>query len=727
MTRLHHSNAPLFASVFACMSLTACPNDQTDSDTATSGDTKTSGDSTETDATDSAAPTTTDTPTTAATDGTSDGTGDPGEEPPPAGDGEESCDAGDEAFVKRVIPLLQGRKPEGMREVQLLVSAIEQLDAKGQDGRAIVARGLASGDLYLNRWRTFFWEQLKINRFEMKSNYGCYSQMTGAADDDDLAAYIRDNDAQGSSFGPPFTMGDVMMSALRLDDLSPMYRADMFARMARPLSGANITQEEFEINARSNYGEIFESSYLGRRSGCLECHTSTESVTYNPDPKYNHFWALPGDFEGAIYGDPKGRPEEEVYAAFRWTGFVDNDGAVEPWGWSNSCGRFNPGNQGDILGIPGYLGGALPEGGQLFDIDPLFKTGFATLASEGLMVDGNLSVAPDQALAYLTAVNIANGVWKEMLGYPLTLAHSFPRNEKQRDILGELADAFISDEYSLRTLLVEIVTHPYFNQEAPDLCDASNSYHMKPVFDPFSVTAADPNMRGNGVGDRIQRYSAWVLVESAMRAMWWELPVQQVQDNEWNYPSVNFLRDQGVFLKDAINGFNGVDFNGLLSWENQLAAGTKQSMQGSCTGPLGQPCAPYEWIELMLVEASMVPGATVGDIAAAIKDRLITEPTIAGPAEAAAIEGVIGLPLDTPMSQADTGQLEAGARRFAGMLLSTPQFMLSGVPSRDQDPAAIPAFAVPGTDIESLCNVHAPLLLGGQFSWSCSADGLKLR
>lgn len=724
MTRIHHHHAPLAAAVLACMSLAACHNDQAASDTgATELSGATDGDSTESDG----LPTTTDAGSSGGTVATSGDPDDPGTEPPPAGDGEEYCDAGDEAFVKRVIPLLQGRKPEGMREVQLLVSAIEQLDAKGQDGRAIVARGLAAGDLYLNRWRTFFWEQLKINRIENKSNPSCYSNMTAAAGNGDLAAFIRDNDAEGSSFGASFTMGDVMTSALRLDDLSPMYRADMFARMARPLSGANISQEEFEVNARSNYGEIFESSYLGRRSGCLECHTSIESVTYNPDPKYNHFWALPGDFEGAIYGDPKGRPEEELYAAFRWTGFVSDEGPARPWGWSGACGRFEPGSNGDILGIPGYLGGALPAGGQLFDIDPLFKTGFATLASEGLMVGGDLAVAPDQALAYLTSVNIANAVWKEMLGYPLTLAHSFPRNEKQREILGELTDAFISDSFSLRTLLVEIVTHPYFNQEAPDLCDASTSYHMKPVFEPFSVTAADPNMRGNGVGDRIQRYSAWVLIESAMRAMWWELPVQQVGDNDFDYPALNFLRDQGIFLKDAINGFNGVDFNGLLSWENRLADGNKQSMQGACTGPLGQPCSQYEWIELMLVEASMTRGATVGDIAAAIKDRLITEPTIDGPAEIAAIEGVIGLPLDTPMNQADTGQLEAGARRFVGLLLSTPQFMLSGVPSRDQDPAAIPAFAVPGTDTESLCNVHAPQIFGDKFAWTCSPNGLTLR
>lgn len=660
---------------------------------------------------------------------TTGGTGspeDPGPEPPPAGQPDEDCDAGDEAFVKRIIPLLQGRKPEGMREVRLLVSAIEQLDAMGKDGRAIVARGLASGDLYLARWKTFLWEQLKINRIELKSNLDCYSVRTGAAGDDALAAFIRDNDALNTSFGQPFTMADVLESSLRLDDISPLYRADMFARMAQPLSGANISQEEFEVNARSNYGEIFESSYLGRRTGCLECHTSTESVTYDPDPKFNRFWAIPGDFEGAIFGDPKGRPEEELFAAFRWMGFVVKKGGTHPWGMSGACGGFDPGRNGDLLGVQGYLGGDLPAGQHLFDLDPLFKSGFASLADSGLTVGGDLTVAPDQALAFLTAVNLANNVWREALGYPLTLAHSFPRNEKQREILSQLTDALISEGFSLRGLLTEVVTHPYFNQDAPDRCGVASPYFLEPVFEPYSVTAADPNQRGNGVGDRVQRHSAWVLVESAMRAMWWQLPIQQIAADQWDYPGLAFLRDEGVFLKDAISGFNGVDFNGLLSWEDQLAAGAEKPLGGTCTGPLGQPCAQYEWIELMLVEASKTPGTTIRHLAAAIKDRLITEPTITGPAEEAVIAALFGFDLDTPMNGLDTGMLETGARRFAGMLLSTPQFMLAGVPGPDQDPAAIPAFAAPGTDTKSLCDYLAPQILGGQYNFTCSADGLKI-
>jgi hypothetical protein len=650
---------------------------------------------------------------------------DSGEPVDPGPSVEEACDAGHEAWVKRAIPLIQGRKPEGMREVLLLVSMIEQLDALGADGRAVVARGLASGDLYLHRWKIFLWEQLRINRIEVKSNFECYSQTTPAAADAELAAFIRDNDAAGTDFGAEFTLGDVLESSLRLDDLSPLYRADMFARMASPLGGANISQEEFEVNARSNFGEIFESAYLGRRSGCLECHNSEESVTYNPDPKYNHFWAIPGNFERALFGDPKGRDEAQIYAMFRWTGFVGEQDGVRPWGMSGECGRFRDDHSGDILADAGYLGGDLPASQQLFDIDPLFKSGFASLGADGLALGDDLSVAPDQALAYMTAVNITNNVWTELMGYPLTLAHSFPRNERQREILQTLAEAFVAEDFSLRTLVTEITLHPYFNADAPDVCGTSSPYFMQPVFDPFSITSSDPSRVGNGVGDRVQRYSAWVLVESAMRAMWWDLPVQQIPESMQNYPELAFLRDQGIFIKDAQNGFNGVDFNGMLSWEDSLATGYDPGLEGDCTGPLGQPCAMYEWIELMLTDAAGAGGVTIRDLAAAIKDRLITEPTIYD-AELAVIAAIVGLDPAAKMNAVDSLQLEEGTRRYAGLIMNTPQFMLSGVPSRDQDPAQIPKFAAPGTDTESLCNHLAPLVLTDKYTFACTPEGVEV-
>ncbi len=723
---LMHTRIALVAS----LALTACSDDgvATTSGAAETadetGNTGTATESAETVASDSNSDTT---PTTTDPTGTSEtattGAADSGEPVNPDDPAEESCDAGDEAFVKRIIPLVQGRKPEGMREVLLLVGMIEQLDALGVDGRATVVRGLASGDLYIARWKQFLWEQLRINRIEVKSNFNCYSQTNGPHQGPDLAAYIRDNEANGSDFGQKFSMADVMESALRLDDISPLYRADMFARMARPLGGANISQEEFEVNARSNFGEIFESAYLGRRSGCLECHNSEESVTFNPNPELNHFWAIPGKFEAAIYGAAKGRPEAEIYAAFRVTGFTTDQG-VRVWGMS-SCGAFDPGHGGDILGIPGYLGGALPSGQNLFDLDPLFKSGFASLAADGLSLEDNLDVTPPQALAYLTATNFVNNTWKEMMGYPLTLAHSFPRNEKQREILQTLTEAFVAEDYSLRTLVTEIALSPYFNVDSPDQCGTSTPFFMQPVFEPYSITSADPNQRGNGVGDRVQRFSAWVLIESAMRSMWWNLPVRQVPANEFNFPAIDFLRDNGVFLKDAQNGFNGVDFNGLLSWENRLSPGYDPNLGGDCTGPLGQPCSQYEWVELMLVEGSK-NDVTVRELAAAIKDRILTEPTIDGATELAVIAGVVGLDPAAKMNEVDGGVLEEGMRRYAGLLFNTPQFMLSGVPSSDQDPAEVPTFAVAGTDTKALCDHLAPLVLTNAYKFTCDANGIKI-
>lgn len=714
MRRITTTNSGRLLTFAALLGLGACNGDDsattagtaTDtSDTATGGETDTG--STDTDAT--------------TETGTGESSGQDSGEPPGMEDVEELCDAGDEAWVKTAVPLIQGRKPEGMREVRLLVSMIEQIDASGGDGREVVARGLASGEHYIARWYDVFFEHLRINRIEVKANYDCYGLRSSAADDGDLAAFIRDNSPTEGNFGAGFSLRDVLESSLHLDNITPAYRADLFARMARPLDGANVSQTELEIVRRANYGELFETTYLGRRIGCLECHNSEESVTYNPDPEQSHFWSIPGKFERAVYGEAKGRPEAELYAAFRWYGFVAEDG-TRPWGMSGSCGTFYEDHNGDLLADAGYLGGDLPSGQQLFDIEPLFQSGLKKIADAGLVTGPDLVVDPDQALAYLLAVNITNNVWKEVMGYPLTLAHSFPRNSKQLEILQGLSELFVAERFSVRELLVAISTHPYFNQEAPDTCGSSSAYNLQPVWEPFSLTSGDPTARLNSVGDRIQRYSAWVMIDSAAKAMWWRRPERLGQGS----PPIAyaFLRDQGIFVKDALPGFNGVDFASLLSWEERLAKGQDPNLGGQCTGPLGADCAEFEWIELMLSEGAG-KGATVRDAVIAIKDRLITEPEITSPAEEKVIQGLIGLDLDLMIGEADAGLLEAGTRRYAGLLLNTPQFMLAGVPSRDQDPGSDPVIVVAGTGTQDLCEVLAPSILG-DFSWSCGAKGVTI-
>ncbi len=667
--------------------------------------------------------------TEGASDGTSTGAGDDGEPREPTTD-PQSCDAGHESFVKRVIPLVQGRKPESIREVRLLVQIIQSIDETGGNGRFELAYGLAAGPLYLERWKMFFLDQLRVNRIESKLNLGCYATNTAAGNSPEFAALIRDNDAEAVVFVPPFTMSDVIESALRLDDITPAYRADLFARMARAMLGANVSDRDLELARRASYGEAFEAAYLGRNTGCLECHNSEYSVTQHEDPTLSRFFPLAGLFEKAIYGASEGRPPQDLHAAFRRVGVFGGD--IRPWGMSIACGLFSNTRSGDLLRdedyVP-YLAGPLPDGANVFDVDPKYRSGLAELRSSGLVIGADGSVDPDMALAYLLVVNVTNNVWKEAFGTPLTIAHYFPRNRAQHDILGSLANAFIDAGYSHRTLLANIATHPYFNQRPPAECGTSTPYFMDAVFDAFTNTAADPNTRGNGVGDTIHRYGAWVLIDSAMRSLWWDRATQFPAEDrpEAELANMAFLRDQGIFLKDAQPGFNGVDLVGMLRWENELGSGRDPSLGGKCTGPSTViDCSTIvgDFVDALVDAATSIPGITMMDVVVALKDRLITEPMVSED-EVAVIERVIGTTL-TDLAT-DPEAVEAAARKYVGVLLNTPQFMLAGLPSADQDPAADPVLEVEGTSTTSLCNMLASAVLDkDKWTWTCRGDGITL-
>jgi hypothetical protein len=723
--------------------------------------------------------------------------GDDGMEPPPPV--EELCDAGDEAWVKRAVPFIQGRKPEGIREIRMLASAVAQLDDAGHDGRRLVAMALAQGDLYLERWKTYFYEELRVNRSGDRRNGFCYDRTTDAAGSDDLAASIRDTDPRDPPAVEDFSMADVVYSSLRLDDISPAFRADAFARMAAPITAGNVTVEELELSNRSAYGKLFEGVHLGRTTECLQCHTTRDSVTWAADEDANRHFPVHAEafFEHAAYGEfDAANPVQEanVHALFRHVGFVDyswceggctlanraNAVGIAPWGMEGNCGLFRTDHiqgQGISLEDEPYMAGTFPDGAlaTLFDLDPRVRQGLDVLASEGIGADDEGALAnANVSLAFLLSMHVADRMWREAQGYPLTVANHFPRNASQRDILQGLTESFYASHYSVRELIAAIVTHPYYNQAPPESCGASSAYHLAAVYDPFTKGAADPQARGNGVGDMVHRYSAWVLVESAMRAMWWERPDQFGANTEGAYLPVHlppgaadialyipqidpesgqnlaccgagycggeicddapegvaFLRDMGTFITDAESGFNGVDFNGLLHWEAELAGGDNPGLGGACTGPLGAGCAEADFVDALLDEAEANPEALMWDVAVALKDRLVAEPEIYSDVEIAAIEGVMGESLDDTVDDVGRDAAEAAARRYVGLLLNTPQFMLDGVPSRDQADGAEPVLVVPGTEAASVCEYFAGLADGAP-GWSdlgvsCSGDGIEV-
>jgi hypothetical protein len=724
--------------------------------------------------------------------------GDDGGEPPAPG--EELCDAGDEAWVKRAIPFIQGRKPEGMREVRVLVSAIEQLDASGADGRALVARALAHGDFYLERWKTYFFQELRVHRTGDRLNSFCYGRTTAIADDPSLAAAVRDSDPRDAPAYTGFTMSDLTYSALRLDDISPVFRADMFARMAAPITAGNVSIEELEVGNRASYGKLFESVHLGRTTECLQCHTTREAVTWSVDEDDNRHWPVRADahFEHAAYGEFDATTplqENEVHALFRLSGFVDYSWCaggctlaaraaapgIEPWGLEGNCGVFRT----DHVQAPGvtlsdvpYMAGEFSDGSlaTLFDLEPRMREGLDTLASDGVQPGGDGSLPdPNVALAFLFSMNVADRMWHEAQGYPLTVANHFPRNAKQREILQGLTEAFYSSHYSVRELVTAVATHPYFNQAAPETCGASSPYHLAAVYDPFTKGATDPQQRGNGMGDMLHRFSAFVLLDSAAQSMWWDRPARFGVPTEGAFlppllppgsfdapayithinpdtgenlqccgsgycggeicddapPNVDFLRDTGIYLNDSDAGFNGVDFNGLLHWESELASADDPNLGGACTGPVGDGCAGDDYISQLVATGVANPESLMWDLAVSLKDRLVAEPEIYNDAEIDAIEGVMGESLDATVAEVGAAGAEAAARRYAGLLLNTPQYLLDGMPSRDQSNEADPVLVVGGTDTQSVCEHFAGLTAQAAewsgLSVSCNGSGITVQ
>ena len=77
-------------------------------------------------------------------------------------------DAGHEAWVKRTMPLIWGRKPRSINEVSALVQLVEAL------GRENVVRTMARAPEFLDRWAPFIKDALGVYRIGDPTNFECY-------------------------------------------------------------------------------------------------------------------------------------------------------------------------------------------------------------------------------------------------------------------------------------------------------------------------------------------------------------------------------------------------------------------------------------------------------------------------------------------------------------------------------------------------------------------------
>jgi len=692
------------------------------------------------------------------------------------------CSADDESFVRNAFVAVLGRRPNSQGEVNVYVDIMKQVRAAGDaaadadagastaelpDPRAVVVQTMARRPEYLEHWSDLLMDALRVPRIEDQSADSCYGYGKRNVDDGSLARFVRDNagrTGQGDGNGR-FTMYDLLRSALVLDDVSPIYRAHLYVLVSRPIPAANVPPVQAELARREDFGLVFDSAYLNRDIVCLGCHNSENSVTYNPDPSINRHWPVPGLFEKAVYGDSYGIANEAAHAPFRFDGFVadifnGDSGQVQPWGWDSDCGGFNPsGLRDDPANVDGKFASLSGKKLTVFDLEAALDRGFSSLEQNGLVRDMAGEIADkDAAFAYLVSESIVLSVWTEIMGSSLTIANYFPRNEASRDLLAELTDKLIANHYSLRQLITDIVTTPYFNRKGPNAGCGTGPYNMPNVFDPWVISEPDEARRNNGAGDAVAALSGRTLMHSAYAALAWDRPrfqtfpeepleVYYCQDvfnlscSQMNnycqsqgscciaYDYVcenplgpndvtprqerNFQRGIGVFLKNGERGFRGLDFQARLVWENRF---------GSCRKPDGQT----DYIDTVL--GSVTATTTVRDVVEVIKDHFVGQTAVSevtgqsGTSEKAALEQMFGASLDSLANSVT--DLEGAARLMCGALMSSPQLLLTNLESPPG--GAVPALTPPAFQYGKVCDDLASIGLSHNLSLSCTSDSLTI-
>ncbi|MEZ4319481.1 MAG: hypothetical protein R3F61_18340 [Myxococcota bacterium] len=568
-------------------------------------------------------------------------------EPPPAA--KETCDAGDQAWVQRVIPLMWGRKPHGSAEVRAWSAMV------AQHGREAVITAMSDQPEYRAWWRQWVTDALAVARTGDKAYAQCFAGPLRPEHDGSLTQYMRGVeepwDAQ-SPEGGPFNMADVILDGLAADDLAMIWQANLYARMNRPVQGANVSFQELEYNRRVNFGEGFFETYLNRNLDCVLCHNSSFSVTDSEDARLDRTWQLPGHHETALLGSNSTFSKDEAFAIFRTAGVADS-GVRRPFGMVNECGRFH---RPDRIDGPDFIGqdstrfiDRYGAEGSVWQLERNLDEGVDRLVQNGLVVESGGRVDGRDSFAYLLGARITDLVFEEATGGRLTIAHGFARNLDQASRLERLTDHFVESGFSLRTLLVDITADELFNPALPESCDTA-PYAMDPVVNPWTVEDDDPDQRRNGAGDLVHRHSPRVIVNAANDHLGWPA----LRSWDLSEPEEEFQASIGIFLRESQPGFSGTDFQGLLALHDRFATCERRGES--------------DWIDGIL--ASTTSAHTVGDLVVTLEDRLLANGAIS-PEEQPLLEALVG-PLSAPATDIEPAALRA----VCGAIVTSPAYML---------------------------------------------------
>lgn len=289
-------------------------------------------------------------------------------------------DAGNAAFVRQALPVIQGRRPQSHEEVRLLTDVIVAL---GDDAsaRAAVVRALMEDEAYVEHWDALVSDHLRVVRDGDQGYAGCYSNEPTApeASPGALARAMRGTAAPGTSPRDPvasgYNMTDVLRSSLRADDLSVAYRAHLFAFAARPLGGAGQTEPQL----RDDFTKKFLGTYVERNLACLSCHNGSWSRS-GEQTGWDRTYPMPAYFEKALFGAHEGTDGSHIGAYFRSD---VRGGGTPPWGLS-ACGSFGDATVEDGVDATFGQAGTDPRRSTVWDLDASFARGVWGLQRDGL-------------------------------------------------------------------------------------------------------------------------------------------------------------------------------------------------------------------------------------------------------------------------------------------------------------------------------------------------------
>ncbi len=301
-------------------------------------------------------------------------------------------------------------------------------------------------------------------------------------------------------------------------------------------------------------------------------------------------------------------------------------------------------------------------------------------------------VAGHEAFAFLVAERVVNNVWEETMGYPLTIANYFSRNAGQQQILWNLTEyKLLPRDWSIKDLLVRILTSDFFNRVPPKTTVASTAYQLPAVYDPWIEADprvppvstpgydanAHPENHKNAMSEGVHRYSARTLTNSVHKALDWPAPQRTPSAN--TYPNDELMRSIGYYFSEEQPGFQTVDFQGLLAWE---------TVHGTCTRPAG---VAVDWIDkLGTAITGFTPTPpdgplTVRDVATVLRDWLLADGTLSATApvglaqnEVEALRALFGVASIDDAVPTVTG-LAGKLRAACGIYVQSPQFELAGI------------------------------------------------